>query len=104
MKQTNKMLSIIGIVLTFLVANIGIANAQTSPGYSLSPASSTLTPGSTQTINLRISTGTQTATSFVAAIDVTGTSVPSNLSFNPIAPSGMTAYHAVANITGGKQI
>jgi hypothetical protein len=76
----------------------------TAGRYSLLPTTSTITGGTSQTIQLRINTGSYTATSFESVINVTGTSVPSNLTISPITPTGMSAQSAVINITGGKQI
>jgi hypothetical protein len=104
MKIVKTTLLSLAITTLALHCSTSEAIAQTVPNYSLSPAGSTVTAGSNQTLQLRINTGTNNVTSMEILVDVTGTSVPTNLVLNPIAPTGMSVQlNQIVNITGGKQ-
>lgn len=104
MKAVIKSILILFSVLIYFMITAPI-HAQTAPNYSLSPATSNLAPGSSQSIRLRVNSGSYTASSMEIAIDVTGTSVPTNLALTPITPSGMSVMtNTIVNITGGRQI
>jgi hypothetical protein len=105
MNKFKKTLSIVGLLTLVLNVTTQSVFAQTVNGtLSLNPGTSNIAPGSSQTIQVRVNTGTNLVRSMQIWIDVSG-SIPSNLAVQAQTLSGLNlSSQTGVHVSGSNRI
>ena len=92
------------VVLPLFLPRDAFAQSARTATMVLSPGTSSVTPGSSVSINVNVNTGTKQISGIQIFADLTGT-LPSNLLFTPTVITGLqTAFNQIDTTTSGRKL